>query len=383
MQYVNIFNKNAGGFSQREVEKISRLMSAHPHNLQGKTVITSSISALEEELKSHSPPDILGLGGGDGTGSRTLTEVSKVWGEIPPYLALFAMGTINNIALPYGLSDGLADKVRKITGKGKTKSLSLAEYISDCAEKGRLFDTKQLSLLDINGKERKGFNIGFGLIPKLLWFYYGKTMEQYRRLEIKIENTKSQTPEAYQKILENIVAERNGLEDLIDRVTVGNENMMKKTGAVYALATTGNTFLNAFNPFSEQGTFLTEPIAAAFSFDGKERTFPKQPTAIYIATYEQANLGIKGFWPKPAPEARSQPGKMQVVVSWATPLQLALQLPKLFRGEHLENIKYIHAEEVRVEADRPVIGHVDADYIFGRSFTLRYDQELNIITPFA
>jgi len=104
--------------------------------------------------------------------------IEKYWGKIPNIIAPYALGTMNNWALTFRLSDGLVDKVKKAIGLGETKPLRLARYIAESVQNGKNLSTERMGLFDLNGE--KGFNFGMGLVPKLVWGYYGKNIEQYQ-----------------------------------------------------------------------------------------------------------------------------------------------------------------------------------------------------------
>src|SRR3990167_9303993 len=103
MKHFTILNPTAGSYSTREHQKISQALAG----LEGKVLTTSNLPELEQELQRHDTysPNILGIGGGDGTVSCTLSKIKKIWGSIPKYVATYAMGTMNNVAIPVGGSD--------------------------------------------------------------------------------------------------------------------------------------------------------------------------------------------------------------------------------------------------------------------------------------
>ena len=101
-----------------------------------------------------------------------------------------------------------------------------------------------------------------------------------------------------------------------------------------------------------------------------------------MASYEQTNFGIKNIWPKPTPQARSEPKKMQVVISWDKPIDIIPQIPKMFFGKHLNNSAYFIASDFVFEPYKSTIGQVDAEYIINDFFRVSYDHTLNIVSPY-
>ncbi len=387
LKQLDIFNSQAGSFSKWEIKQIHQLLNQNPQSLEERVITTSDPEYLEFILYKNRDyhPDILGIGGGDGTKSVTLTAVKKIWGYLPKYIAIFASGTNNNCAHTFGLTDGLTDKSKKILPSTfkkilrlKTKPIQLARYIQQAVQQGQEIKTEPIDLLDINGK--KGFNTGFFIVPKLLWTYYGKSIEQYKKLEKAVQEC---DPKYYEKELEMIWNEQNPLSSFIEIVSSGNENLIKRTGAVYALGAAILSISSTFNPFSKRSFFYQEPFAGEIYLDGEKINTPKPVNGIYLSTYEQFNLGLKAFTFFPTPEARQEQGKMQVILSYETPFGMVKQIPKLKSGKHLDNFHYALAKEIRLKSAQPIIGHVDADFIIGDEFTIRYDQTINVISPFS
>ena len=103
-------------------------------------------------------------------------------------------------------------------------------------------------------------------------------------------------------------------------------------------------------------------------------------TGIYIAAYEKSTLGLPFLAIQPTPEARQHPGMMQVVMTYANPLEVILQIPALFAGRHLEKTAYYHTSQLRVVGRKPMVIEVDADTILGDEFVARYDQTLKFVS---
>ncbi|HLC88766.1 MAG TPA: diacylglycerol kinase family protein, partial [Candidatus Nanoarchaeia archaeon] len=115
LRHLTIINQTAGSYSAWEVKEIEKQLKRFPSSLTGEVVVTSSLSELEATLIRHQGecPDLLGLGGGDDTASWVLTMAERVWGRIPE-IAYFSMGRVNSLTAFLGLSDGLADKIKKV-----------------------------------------------------------------------------------------------------------------------------------------------------------------------------------------------------------------------------------------------------------------------------
>jgi len=379
MKHLTIFNRHSGSFSRRETKKIHDVLTSSPDCLQGKLVITPSVVRLEELLEEYKEfhPEILGIGGGDGTAAQTLTSVEKIWGYIPPIIAPYALGTMNNWSLAVGLTDGLVDKIKKGVGIGETKPLTLAHYITECARSNIMPKTEKLGLFDLNGE--KGFNFAIGIATKLMWGYYGREINQYQRLEAELAHT---TPDKYKWIYDRICSERKVWHDMIELMTNGKGDLLKKAGMISAVGTGISGTINSFKPDSVENRFYREPIRGEIYIDGKKIELKEQPLNIYCAAYEYASIGIPTLTPCPSPGARSCEGKMEVILTFGEPLDVVLQLPRLFRGKQWTNNQYYMANELEVVLDTPGIAQLDGDYKLGNRFKLKYDQTLKVISPF-
>ena len=144
MDHLTILNQNAGNFNWPDAVNIFHYLN----QVNGEVVTTESLSHLEEILKKNeeNQPKIIGLGGGDGTASRTLTLVDKIWGKIPEHIASYPMGTMNNISIFSGVHS-FWDKIKRRIG-GKTKPVQLADYISTSIQEDLPLNTKDIALLD-------------------------------------------------------------------------------------------------------------------------------------------------------------------------------------------------------------------------------------------
>ncbi|MBU0457414.1 MAG: diacylglycerol kinase family protein [Nanoarchaeota archaeon] len=379
MKNFAVVNKNAKNYSRRELGRLYDIFTSS-ENLTTQIIATPSLSYLEELLEEHQTfsPDILGIAGGDGTASRTLTLVRKIWKQFPEYIAPLPMGTMNDYAIPLGLGQGLLGKLKQQMSIEDSPPIRMAEYIRDSAEAGKKLRTRKLALLRVN--ERSGFNMGFGIVPKLLWLYYGKTIEQHKRLEKELQQASSNR---HERIFGRIFSERNVLDDLIDIVSFGNGS--RKSGVLNSFragyAGIKGGLLGALGIQSVENDFFNEELDVEVYVDGNKVKLLNPPTAIMTASYRQINLGIEGFYPKPVPEAEAVSGKMQVVITSLTPTEIATtQIPKVFRGDHLKNTRYFHAEELRIKAKKPISCLVDGDFTHEKDFLIRYDQPLNFIS---
>ena len=329
MKHLTILNPHAGSYSPREHDRIARALSG----LEGKVIATPDLSSLDLELQRHQTyqPDVLGIGGGDGTVSHTLTQVQRLWGYIPSNLAVYAMGTMNNVAVPLGACGGLYDTLKRYVGLD-TKPVRVAQYIGRSSSS---LHTESLAPMNING--RLGFNVGFGTTAKMVWMYYGKSMEQFYAGSQQSEQQKS--------------------------------GMMQVAGLLV------EAFRALCNSSSAASQFFNQPLDAAIYIDGQKI---EPATGIYLASYEQQNTGI--FRAIPSPGARRHPGQMEVVLSRGSIQDVILSLPSLMRGKPGRNMEYIQAKELRIESDKTIIAQVDGEFLCGREFEIRPDAPLKFIS---
>jgi len=356
LKQLLIVNKTARSYYSWETRFIEHLLNRFSSSLRTDVVITSSLSELEQAVQEHKNiPDILGFGGGDDTASRVLTAVAESWGRIPDYLANYAMGNVNSLADFLNLSDGTIDKLKKKMQIKSTKAIQLASRISDTLCYNQKIPTEEVGLLDING--RKGFNVGFGATPKLIWTYFGKSIREYRLLEEKLADS---APEEYPQVLDKLFGDPRDVNPF------------------YAAATGLRTIASSLIP-SPHNYFYQEPIKGEIYIDGK-----KVETAgldgIYISTYGKLNFGIKGITLTISPGARDEPGKIEVVLCSQSVLGVVKQIPKLARAERLKNVEYLQCREFELRTEQPQLGVVEDSFIAGKVFKIRYDQPLNFIS---
>jgi len=368
LRHLTIINQTAGSYSAWEVKEIEKQLKRFPSSLTGEVVVTSSLSELEATLIRHQGecPDLLGLGGGDDTASWVLTMAERVWGRIPE-IAYFSMGRVNSLTAFLGLSDGLADKIKKVGKMPSTKALQLARYISDRASFEQELQTREVALLDING--RKGFNIGLGAVPRILWTYFGRSIRDYQALEQSLSEA---APENYPGLLEERLQRKN------------HYGFVRNLGAVYALGTALQTIMASANPYSALTRFYQQPLPAKIYLDGRRVDGEMPPlTAIFVSSYGELNLGVKGITLTLNPEAANNPRKVRAVLCPEPVLGVVRQLPKLARGEKLDKVYYMTAREMRIEADGPILATVEDGFIAAREFTVTlYKHPLRFVAPF-
>lgn len=355
MKHLTIFNPHAGNYSETERNKICRALT----DLEGIVLITPNLADLEQQLQEQSDyhPDILGIGGGDGTFSRTLTAVKSVWEFIPDYIAAYAMGTMNNVAVPLDASDSIRDKIKLRTKWGDTRAVQLAKYIKKTAAAGELPHFENITPLNMNG--HLGFNLGFGLVPKLVWSYYGRSREQYGRAEQELQGC---LPQEYDAVLEQVMAEK----------------VTRKSGIIPAAKTALQSTLGMFNSSSHVSLFFNQPLDARLYLNGEKIDFSRPPTGIYIASYEQQNMGL--FRGTPSPGARAIYGMMEVIVTSASVGEIINDLPTIMRGQPIRNTEYLHTSELKIESKQVIIAQMDGEFIMGKEFVIRPDTALKFVS---
>lgn len=379
-RHLTIINETAGSYSRWETEEIRRILN-ESENLEGRVASTFSVQELNAILRGYqeSPPDILGFGGGDDTASCVLTAVKKIWGRIPDYVAHYAMGKVNNLPALLDLSDGLTDKLKKRLHIHSTKAIQLARYISKRSSLAQDPLTEKIELLDVNG--RKCFNVGFGVVPKLMWTYFGKSVEEYQQLEDRLRVTS--TTEHQRLINEAFYSHHDS-------------GLIRNSGAVYAISTALRTIFSSINPRSSRNGFYQQPLDGEVLIDGELVEIPSL-NGIYISSYGQLNFGVKGVTLTISPGAREDGENksekatksvtenatertMEVVLCPETVWGVVKQLPKLARGERLDNLHYVQAGKVTVRNLQPILCTVEDAFLVANEFTVRYDQTLNFIS---
>ena len=356
--YLLFANPHGKNVTPEKIKRLQDIFSLGEGKLHGKVVVTENLSKLEKAITEHKNAfmehkeqgtTIVGIVGGDGTVMHTRTLVENIWGYTPTY-AFFPEGTMNNIHRALGLS-------------GADSSIELAQHIVETACTNTLEHyTVSFPSLDINGK--KGFNIGFGLIPKLLWLYYGNSAKQYRELEEALQHCH---PGEYQAKYTEITKKQKA--DIFD--------ILSKERGVWGAAKTALRLLNGLRRHTDEEYMLHKTVSGEIRFDGTIQTFPQEPLGVYISCYEEVNLGLRSWNPKPAPEARKEEGKFQVVVPYGNPFSIVPQLPKVIAGKKLSNAVYQYISTLELPAEKFV--QVDGELILEKGFTVRYDGKRDIM----
>ena len=355
--YLLFANPHGKNVTPEKIQKLRDIFSLGERKLRGKVVVTKNLSQLEKVIAEHKNAflkykeqgtTMVGIVGGDGTVMHTRTLVEKIWGYTPTY-AFFPEGTMNNIHRAVGLG-------------GPHSSVKLAKHIVDTARTDTLENyAVPFPSLDINGK--KGFNVGFGLIPKLLWIYYGNGAKHYRELEEAMQHCPSGEYQAkYREITKKQEA------DLFD--------ILSKERGVWGAAKTALRLLNGLRRHTEEEYLLHKPLSGEIIFDGQRQFFPQAPSGAYISCYDEVNLGLGPLNPKPALGARKEEGKFQVVVQYGNPFSIIPQLHKVIAGKKLSNAvyKYISSLELKEK-----FAQVDGEIIIEKGFTVRYDGKREIM----
>ncbi len=309
--------------------------------LRFRVMVTESLSHLERVIKEHKGGGITlaGIVGGDGTVLQTRTLIENEWGYLPLY-SFFAEGTRNNVQDSIGI--------------GPNSSSALTKHIVNAA----CTDTLERHMvkvpsLDINAW--KGFNVGFGLIPRLLWFYYGRNAEDYREMEKALQTCK---PEQYQATYEEYAG--------------------KEANGKWGVAKSVWRLLVSLKAGTNEGYLLRKALAGEIKFDGEKQKFPKAPIGAYVSCYEKVNLGLGKLNPKPSPGAAKEEGKFQVVIAYGNPFSIIPQLPKVIAGNKMSNAVYQYISTLELPAEKVV--QIDGEHIPINSPKVSYDGTRKVLT---
>lgn len=343
MRYLVIFNRKAGNFSPWEVRKITEIISASPH-LEGEVVITSTLPELREALKKYQNTkiDFLGIGGGDGTASLVLTEAMDIWKTLPPVIVPFPCGTVGNYVAEFGLSTTITDKIKKKLHLPSTKSIQTAQYLVQTVDQQKPLHTEPLDLLDINGT--KGFTLGLGIVPKILWLYYGGSIAEYH------EHTQHTKP-----------------ADL-------------HAGPFYSTLTLLRIILFGPLPFTKIHHFLTDHTTVTVTRKNKKSV---SFLALIAASHAYISFGINNLALQPTYRAREKLGKFHAVWYPLTLWQALQQLPRLLQGKHLQGSIEELTGKLALSSDQPLVYQVDGELFVDKEITVKYDQTLQIVSPFT
>ena len=355
--YFIFANPNGKNVTPEKIRKLQDIFSQGKGKLEGKFLVTQNLSQLEKSIKEHRTAaldkelgtTIVGIVGGDGTVMHTRTLVENIWDYHPLY-AFFPEGTMNNIHRAVGLS-------------GVDSSVKLAKHVVAAASSDTL-DQYKVSFPSLDINHRKGFNIGFGLIPKLLWLYYGHSAKHYRELEEALQHGH---PDQYEARYKEITGKKEA--DLFDLLS-------KERGLIGAVKTTLR-LLNGLRRHTDEAYLLHKPLSGDIKFDDEIQTFPQPPSGVYISCYEEVNLGLGRLNPKPSPEARTEEGKLQVVVPYGNPFSIIPDLPKVIAGEKLSQAVYKHISSLKLSEK---FAQVDGELLLQKGFTVRYDGKRKVIT---
>jgi YegS/Rv2252/BmrU family lipid kinase len=121
-----------------------------------------------------------------------------------------------------------------------------------------------------------------------------------------------------------------------------------------------------------------KPARFELALDGDLRRF----TGFSVAA---ANSKAYGGGMFVAPDAELDDGKLDVVwVSGSAKLRYLANLPKVFKGRHVDNdeVAIVRAAEVTISADRPFAVYADGDHLADLPATIRLlPRALNVIAP--
>lgn len=335
-------NANGGNVTPKKIKTIEdALITLGEGKLRFRVIVTESLSHLERVIRDYKGGGITlaGIVGGDGTVLQTRTLIENEWGYQPLY-SFFAEGTRNNIQ----------DSI----GVGPNSSLALIKHIVDAAGTDTLERyTVKVPSLDINGW--KGFNVGFGLISRLLWFYYGRNAEDYREMEEALQTCK---PEQYR--------------------TTYEEYAEKEANGKWGVAKSVLQLLIGLKAGTSESYLLHKALAGEIRFDGEKQKFPKAPIGAYVSCYEKVNLGLGRLNPRPSPGATKEEGKFQVVVAYGNPFSIIPQLPKIIAGDKMSNAVYQYISTLELLAEKIV--EIDGEHIPINRPKVSYDGTRNVLT---
>ncbi len=308
-------------------------------------VVTGTLAELREVLHKYQDKkmDILGIGGGDGTASLVLTEAMNIWKSLPPYIVPFPCGTVGNYVAEFGLSTTITDKLKKKLHLPSTKSIQTAQYLVKTINPQKPLHTEPLDLLDINGT--KGFTFGLGIVPKILWLYYGGSIAEYH------EHTQHTKP------------------------------VHLHAGPWYSLWTLFRIILLGSLPFTSLYRFLTDHITIRLNFPRKTRTISF--LALIAASHKYISLGVNNLALKPTYRAREKVGTFHAVWYQLTLWQALRQLFKLLAGKHLQGSQEVLTSSFSITADQPLVYQVDGELLVDKKITVTYDRTLRIVSPFT
>lgn len=92
---------------------------------QGRVYLTSSLDALNQTMHSlqQNPPKIIGIVGGDGTVTCTLSALHQNWGQCsPPPIVVLGGGTVNVLARNLGFTRPPLDNLKSVLAGSKVNA---------------------------------------------------------------------------------------------------------------------------------------------------------------------------------------------------------------------------------------------------------------------
>lgn len=325
-----IGNPNSKNFTSQEIAIVEDI-------LRVKVNVTDGFADLERVLRDYKDAPIVGIIGGDGTVMRTRTFVEDVWSKRPAYI-FFPNGTMNNVQRALGLK------------RGKRTTIKLAKYAAAELKKS---DPGYTSIASIAVNEFKGFNAGVGIAPKLLWRNYGHSARDFLNKQASLRRS-----------------EKVGLEN------IGKADKKSAFGAIWEI------YNGLGDPRSDEHELFSQRIYGEIKLDDCEWDEQKQrPLGIYMAAYEEVNIGLPFWKPRPSPGARAVDGKLEVVAPYGYVEEIKDQLFKVVRGKRMTDTLYQHVTKVEVPDQR--IAQICGEIITAYGFIMKYDGKVKVLTPFS
>jgi diacylglycerol kinase family enzyme len=152
-----LVNVHAGSV-RRDPQAVARLAELLP---AGRVIATSSLGDVAPALKAlrENGASVLGLVGGDGTLSGTLTELIETWPRPWPSILVMRGGTVNTIAAALGARGTPAASLRRLLRRGSTPRETVRELLRVEAE---------------GAAPRCGLIFGNGVATRWLQAYYAE-----------------------------------------------------------------------------------------------------------------------------------------------------------------------------------------------------------------
>lgn len=385
LRHFTVLNQNSGSFSEKTAERIEHFLKPGK-NIRGIIYETYSLSSLEEILREHKDdprlfgnngalPLILGIGGGDGTIAETITSMRRVWEEIPKdaVFAIFKLGSRNALARLCE-SDNYFCRAKRTLKIGELQSVEMARYLRNVADGKKELHTIPVELIQTN--DFYGFNFGLGIVPKLIWRYYGKSVSQYNRLMGEMEGRDG---DSTRPLIRKYLREKSVLEGLVKMMPLRKAVAEPKSFDVAKIVL--QSIAGAIGLLPEERQFYSQPLEVDVYIDGKKIDLRGKPTAIYTASYPHVNTGIPFLNPIPLPEARAINGMIQVGITYGSPVEIVASIPTILSGKHMANADYFHARELRIVSKRPLLAQVDAEFLGNQEYVVKPVGYLKLVAP--